>query len=102
MTRWCYHVCMATRFARIAVTKDPALAEALERAAPLLEGPKPAARLVHDLAIRGAEALVEQRSDRAKELAWLARATSSPNPPWDREVLERIDELAWGIPPESE
>jgi hypothetical protein len=93
---------MATRFTRIAVTKDPALADALDRVAPFMDSAKPAATLVHDLAIRGADSLMEEKRDRAAQLAWVAEATTSPNPPWDREVLERIDELAWGIPPETE
>jgi hypothetical protein len=93
---------MATRFARIAVTKDPALADALDRVAPFVDSDKPTATLVHDLAIRGVDALVEEKRDRTAQLAWVAKATTSPNPAWDREVLERIDELAWGIPPETE
>lgn len=92
---------MATRFARIPVTKDPALAAALDRVTPLVEAGKPTATLVHDLAIRGADALVEEKQERARQLAWVAEVTTSGEPPWDLEVMERIDELAWGIPPED-
>jgi hypothetical protein len=92
---------MATRYDRIPVTKDPALAAALDRVTPLVEAGKPAATLVHDLAIRGAEALVEEKQDRAKQLAWVAEITTSGEPPWDPKIMERIDELAWGIPPEQ-
>jgi hypothetical protein len=92
---------MATRFDRIPVTKDPALAAALDRVTPLVGAGKPTATLVHDLAIRGADALVEERQDRARELAWVAEVTTSGEPPWDPEIMERIDELAWGIPPED-
>lgn len=91
---------MATRFVRIPVTKDDALSEALDRAK-ALEEDKPMATLVHDLAIRGANALVEEKRDRAEQLAWVAEATSSPRALWDLDALERIDELAWGIPPET-
>lgn len=84
------------------MTKDHALAGALERVAPFMNADKPAATLVHDLAILGVDALIEERRNRAAQLAWVAEATTSPNPPWDREILERIDELAWGIPHESE
>jgi hypothetical protein len=92
---------MATRFDRIPVTKDPALAEALDRARPLIGADKPTARLVHDLAIKGAEAVVQERRQRAEQLAWAARATTAPRTPWDARILERIDELAWGIAPEA-
>ena len=92
---------MATRFDRIAVTKDPALAAALDRAASLIGAGKPAGTLVHDLAIRGADALVEEEHRRAEQLAWVAEATTSPQIPWDPDVLERIDELAWGVTPEA-
>lgn len=50
-----------TRFARIPVTKDRALAEALDRVVPLIEPEQPTASLVHDLAIRGAEAMLAER-----------------------------------------
>ena len=92
---------MATRFGRIAVTKDPALAAALDRATPLVGAGKPAATLVHDLAIRGAEALVEEERRRTQQLAWVAEVTTSPQTPWDPELVERIDELAWGVTPQA-
>ncbi|HYM45632.1 MAG TPA: hypothetical protein VES65_05660 [Solirubrobacteraceae bacterium] len=92
---------MPTRFDRIAVTKDPALTEALDRVTPLLGADRPAATLVHDLAIRGADAVVQERHRRREQLAWVAQATTSTETPWDPEVLERIDELAWGIPREA-
>jgi hypothetical protein len=92
---------VATRFDRIAVTKDPALAAALERVTPLFGVEKPAATLVHDLAIRGADALVEEERRRTQQLAWVAKVTTSPQTPWDSEVVERIDELAWGVTPEA-
>jgi hypothetical protein len=92
---------VATRFDRIPVTKDPALAAALDRVTTIVGAGKPMATLVHDLAIRGADALVEEQQDRARELAWVAEATTSGEPPWDPKILERIDELAWGIPPED-
>lgn len=92
---------MATRFDRIPVTKDLALAAALDRVTPLIGAGKPMATLVHDLAIRGADALIEEKRDRARQLAWVAEVTTSGEPPWDPEILKRIDELAWGIPPED-
>lgn len=91
---------MATRFTRIPVTKDDALTDALDRVK-ALEEDKPMATLVHDLAIRGADALIEEKRDRAAQLAWVAEVTSSPRALWDLDAMERIDELAWGIPPET-
>jgi hypothetical protein len=88
---------VATRFDRIPVTKDHALAEALDRARPLIGPEKPTARLVHDLAIKGAEAVVQERRRRAEQLAWAAQVTTAAETPWDGEILERIDELAWGM-----
>ena len=47
-----------TRFQRITVANDDELANALERMRPFFPG-KPAAALVHDLAIEGAVAIEE-------------------------------------------
>jgi hypothetical protein len=47
-----------TRFQRITVANDDQLANALERMRPFFPG-KPAAALVHDLAIKGAVAIEE-------------------------------------------
>ncbi len=68
---------------------------------PLIGAGKPTATLVHDLAIRGADALVQEKRNRTQELAWVAEVTSSPHKLWDPEVAERIDELAWGIDPKD-
>jgi hypothetical protein len=86
---------MPTKHSRIAVVHDDALQAALERAAPLLAPETRAARLVHELAIRGAEALVADRADRAAGLARIADWTRRGEPPWDPDVLAHIDELAW-------
>ena len=51
-------MCVPTRYPRIGVTRDPELDAALERVAPLL-GDLPAAAQVRALAIRGADALLE-------------------------------------------
>jgi hypothetical protein len=52
---------MPTPHKRIPVTQDPELTEALHRVAPYYPNTAPA-RLVHDLALKGAEAIVaEQR-----------------------------------------
>ena len=54
---------MPTKHPRINVTKDADLAAAIARARPLLNG-APEATIVHDLAIRGAEALAEDERAR--------------------------------------
>jgi len=86
---------MPTRHPRIAVTRDGALAEALVAVAPLFPGKKPAT-VVHDLALRGAEAvLVEQRAKERAIERLIAEATQrAESLDWD--VLEQIDSLAWG------
>jgi len=93
----CYHRCVPTRFARIPVTKDLALTDALERVAPLLDPDQPAATLVHDLAIRGAESLLAERGAQAEAIERLIERSTSKDPGFDVEVAQRVDELAWGI-----
>lgn len=51
---------MPTKHRRIAVTRDDELEGALRRAAPVLGEDKPAATLVRELALRGAEAVAEE------------------------------------------
>jgi hypothetical protein len=87
---------MPTRFARIPVTKDHALAEALDRVAPLVEPDRPAASLVHDLAIRGAEAMIAERQLDTEGIERLIAHSTSSDPGFDVDVARRIDELAWG------
>jgi hypothetical protein len=57
----------------------------------------PAGTLVRDLALRGAASLVAQRAERSTLLEELAEASTSDHPGFDRDVLARIDELAWGV-----
>ncbi len=90
---------MPTKHPRIAVTRDAELDEALESVAPFV-GPVRPARLVHDLAIRGAEALVEDEAPRREALARLARLRETDLVDWD--VLARIDREAWGYEFEDE
>jgi hypothetical protein len=87
---------MPTRFPRIPVTKDLALAEALDRVTPLVEPEQPAATLVHDLAIRGAEALLVEHRRQADAIERLIERSTSADPGFDVDVAQRIDELAWG------
>jgi len=56
---------------RISVTKDPSLADALDRGRTLL-GSAPEATLVHDLAVHGARLLAVERERRQHALGELA------------------------------
>jgi len=76
--------------------KDLALAEALDRVAPFVEAEQPAASLVHDLAIRGAEAMLAERQHDAEAIERLIEHSTSFDPGFDVDVAQRIDELAWG------
>ncbi len=87
---------MPTRFARIPVTKDLALEEALDRVAPLVKPDQPAASLVHDLAIRGAEAMLTECQHDSEGIERLIEHSTSADPGFDVNVVRRIDELAWG------
>jgi hypothetical protein len=92
-----------TKHPRIAVTCDDELRTALDQAAAVTGANVPRARLVHDLAVRGAASLVTEQNDRAARLKRLADMSTGKLPaPWDRDVLARIDELAWGYPPDDE
>jgi hypothetical protein len=88
-------VAVPTHWKRIAVTEDPELAEALNRVAPFHPGVPPA-RLVHDLAIKGAKAVEEERRRSAELIEEAIAISTDPDGPLDRAVLQRIDELAWG------
>lgn len=83
---------MPTKHPRINVTKDAELAAAISRARPIMAG-VPEATIVHDLAIRGAQALAQDEASRREAIedliAW------STGDAIDRETLLAIDELAW-------
>jgi hypothetical protein len=87
---------MPTKHERIGVVKDEALQEALDSVAPIVGVTTPAATVVHDLAIRGARAIQDDAARRAGLLRDLAERSTSDTPPWDSDVLTRIDELAAG------
>jgi hypothetical protein len=85
-----------TRFIRIPVTEDQALAEALDRVALLVEPDRPAASLVHDLAIRGVEAMLAERQQDAEGFERPIEHSTSTDPGFDVDIAQRIDALAWG------
>jgi hypothetical protein len=84
---------MPTKHERIGVVKDEELAAALESVAPLVDTSTPTATLVHDLAVRGAQAMRFDDDERSALLQELAEWSTSDDPPWDPDVLARIDEL---------
>lgn len=92
---------MPTKHPRIGVICDEELAEALARVEALPTGSRmQRARLVHDLAVRGAAVVVDEQTERAKALERLAERSTDPTGLFDRDVLARIDEEAWGYRPE--
>jgi hypothetical protein len=94
---------MPTKHPRIPVTCDDELSEALRRAATVVGGGIPLARLVHDLAVRGARILVDEAERQAATLEQLAiRSTDPAAALFDREVLSSVDEDAWGYRPDEE
>ncbi|MBA3436846.1 MAG: hypothetical protein H0U14_02470 [Thermoleophilaceae bacterium] len=83
---------MPTAHPRIAITRDPELAAALDRAGDLLGRDVPAARLVRDLALRGARALETDDAERHSRRRAFAERIVSDSPPWDPKVLERVED----------
>lgn len=85
---------MPTKHPRIPVTRDPALGEALMAVAPYFPGAK-TATIVHDLALKGAQAVLEDEQVREEAMQQLAEWSTKMDAS-QREMLENIDELAWG------
>jgi hypothetical protein len=86
---------MPTKHQRIPVTNDDELAEALARVGSLYPGAA-TARLVHDLAVKGADAALREDEERGAAIDRLVAFSSDPSSLTDVETLERVDELAWG------
>ena len=85
---------MPTPHRRIPVIEDSELAEALARVAPLFPKTAPA-RLVHDLAIRGAEEFIHERRVSENAIEQLVAFSTEGRDLVDWDVLEGIDALAW-------
>jgi hypothetical protein len=87
---------MPTQHRRISITEDPELAAALRAVAALApETPRPA-RLVRDLAIRGADAVLAERREREAALERLVDWSTNPSSGMDRDVLLHGRDAAWG------
>jgi hypothetical protein len=84
-----------TKHPRIPVTNDARLAEALARVAPYFRG-APTATVVHELALKGAETLERERAERERALKRLVAFSTNREDLIDWDVLESVDELAWG------
>ena len=78
------------------VTEDAALEAALAEAAPFYPSKIPAATLVRELAIKGAEAVVQENAVEEGRVEELIAFSTRRQGLIDWDVLERIDELAWG------
>ena len=82
---------MPTKHQRIAVTNDAQLREALARVEAIFNG-VPTAKVVHDLAVKGAQAVVDDERRRRDAIQRLIEWSTGDD--MDRETLLRIDE-AW-------
>jgi hypothetical protein len=83
---------MPTQHRRIAVTEDPELAAALRAVAPLVDAGIRPARLVRDLALRGADALLEEKGRHDAAIERLVAWSTSGD---DAEALARARDDAW-------
>ena len=89
---------MPTKHQRIPVTNDPELTEALARVARFYDG-QPASRVIRELAIKGAAAVEAENARREEAIEWLIEVSTKRDDVLDWDVLDRVDELAWGYPP---
>lgn len=71
---------------RIQVTLDPELAAAVSE----LGGTKPRSRAVHDLALRGAQAIRAEQNRRQEALEFLRRLDSGADDRFDFSVSEQL------------
>lgn len=71
---------------RIQVTLDSELATAVEE----FGGAKPRSRAVHDLALRGAEAIRSEQNRRREAIEFLRRLDSGEDDGYDWSVSERL------------
>jgi hypothetical protein len=85
---------MPTKHPRIAVTQDEELSAALEKVA-ALTGDAPAARVVHDLAVKGAEALLTEDAARKAAIERLIELSTKRLPAIDWDYLENVRDTAW-------
>ena len=93
MTLGCYTEAVPTRHPRIPVIEDPELAAALARAAPLVAArSKPA--LLRELALRGADQVVDEAARRNALLERLAEWSTDPDG-LDWEAVREAHDRGW-------
>jgi hypothetical protein len=85
---------MPTPYRRIPVTSDPELADALARVERHFAG-APAATIVRELAIKGAEAVEREQQEREQAVERLVDLAARRADLIDWEHLESTDALAW-------
>ena len=86
---------MPTRYPRVPVTVDEPLGRALARVEEVRGATVQRARLLRELALRGAEVVLEEERGRREALERLADVSTSADPPFDRAVLARVRDEAW-------
>lgn len=86
---------MPTSWKRIHVTQDLELEDALAEVAPYYPALTPA-RLVHDLAVRGAQEVVREQASAERAIEALVAFSTERRDLIDWDVLERIDDDAYG------
>lgn len=85
---------MPTKHPRIAVTKDAELEAALAGVRSEFTG-VPEARVVRDLAIRGAEAIAADEAKRRELIEALVEWSTNPDSSMDRDALRNVKQTAW-------
>jgi Arc/MetJ family transcription regulator len=81
-----YTACMRSPKPRIQVTLDSELAAAVAE----LGGAKPRSRAVHDLALRGAQAIRSEQNERQHAIEFLRALDSGEDDGYDFAVSERL------------
>ena len=85
---------MASRHPRIQVPRDPELDRAIAGARPLLGAGVPVSQIVHALAVRGAEALAQDRGAEARAREFLVSVAQETSG-LDLERLRDVRDRAW-------
>ncbi len=87
---------MPTKHERIGVVKDAALAQALDSVVPFVGRPRPLPQSCTTWPSAVPRRCVNEATRRDTLLRELAAWSTGDDPPWDVEVLARIDDLAAG------
>jgi hypothetical protein len=90
-----------TKHPRIAIVEDEELAASLVEVTPFVDSGASKARLVRDLAIKGAESVLREERDRREALEWLVWWSTSEDG-MDREALSEVLAMRERDPLDSE